>query len=114
MLVGSAIAPGVRTGLETLREKAAQLPSISLTLPENRLLGKNTVDAMASGVLNGAASMVDGMIGRCREQLGDGLTVYLTGTDAPLIAGRMREQVRHMDDMVLYGLYRIWLKNRKK
>ncbi|MGM9629694.1 type III pantothenate kinase [Butyricicoccus sp.] len=114
VLVGSAIAPGVRTGLETLREKAAQLPSISLTLPENRLLGKNTVDAMASGVLNGAASMVDGMIGRCREQLGDGLTVYLTGTDAPLIAGRMREQVRHMDDMVLYGLYRIWLKNRKK
>lgn len=113
VLVGSMIAPGVRTGLEALREKAAQLPSISLTLPEKRLLGKNTVDAMASGVLNGAASMVDGMICRCREQLGEDLTVYLTGTDAPLVAGRMREPVRRADDMVLHGLYRIWLKNRK-
>lgn len=114
VLVGSAIAPGVHIGLEALREKAAQLPSISLTRSETRLLGRNTVDAMASGVLNGAASMIDGMIDRCREQLGEDLTVYLTGMDAPLVMGRMREHVRHIDDMVLYGLHRIWLKNRRK
>ncbi len=113
-LVGSAIAPGVCLGLDALHEHAAQLPSISLTRTETALLGKNTVDAMASGVLNGAASMIDGMIVRCREQLGEELTVYLTGTDAKLIAGRMREQVEHRDNMVLYGLQRIWLKNHRK
>lgn len=114
VLVGSIIAPGVRIGLDALHEKAAQLPLINLNRPNCRLLGKNTVDAMASGVLNGTASMIDGMIIRCREQLGDDLTVYLTGTDATLAAAYLHEQVRRLDDMVLYGLHRIWMKNRRK
>lgn len=114
VLVGSIIAPGMHIGLDALHEKAAQLPSISLNRAQCRLLGKNTVDAMASGVLNGTASMIDGMVARCREQLGGNLTVYLTGTDAALAADYLREQVYRTDDMVLYGLYRIWMKNRKK
>lgn len=113
-LVGSMIAPGIRLGLDALHEKAAQLPSISLTRPHCKLLGKNTVEAMASGVLHGAASMADGMIAKCRQQLGKDLTVYLTGTDAPLAAQYLQEPVHRMDDMVLYGLYRIWIKNHKK
>lgn len=114
VLAGSIIAPGIQIGLDALHERAAQLPSISLNRKEVKLLGKNTVDSMASGVLHGAASMVDGMIEKCREQLGDDLTVYLTGTDAPLAAAYLREQVQQMDDMVLYGLYRIWTKNQGK
>lgn len=114
VLVGSIIAPGVRIGLDALHEKAAQLPSINLNRSNCKLLGKNTVDAMASGVLNGTASMIDGMIVRCREQLGDDLTVYLTGTDASLAAAYLHERVRRLDDMVLYGLHRIWMKNRRK
>ena len=113
VLAGSIIAPGIQIGLDALHEKAAQLPSISLNRKTVRLLGKNTVDAMASGVLHGAASMVDGMIAKCRQQLGDNLTVYLTGTEAPMAAAYMQEKVQRMDDMVLYGLYRIWTKNRK-
>ena len=114
VLVGSIIAPGVYIGLDALHQKAAQLPSINLNRSSCRLLGKNTVDAMASGVLNGAASMIDGMITRCREQLGNDLTVYLTGTDAQLMTDCLREPVRRVDDMVLYGLYRIWTKNHRK
>ena len=114
VLVGSAIAPGVYLGMDALHEKAAQLPSISLTRSEKCVIGKNTVDAMTSGVLNGAASMVDGMISRFREQLGEDLTVYLTGANANLVCGRMKEHVHHVDNMILYGLYRIWTKNRKK
>lgn len=114
VLVGSAIAPGVRIGLDALREKAAQLPSISLSGAEDKLIGKNTVDAMASGVLYGAASMADGMIGKFREELGTSLTVYMTGIDAPLVVGRMKEPVKRMDDMVLYGMHRVWVKNRKR
>ena len=72
------------------------------------------MDAMASGMLNGTASMIDGMIGRCRDQLGDDLTVYLTGTDAELAAPYLTEKVRRVDDMVLYGLHRIWMKNKRR
>lgn len=110
-LVGSAIAPGVRMGLTGLRMEAAQLPGISLSGAHAGLIGKNTVDSMASGVRYGGASMVDGMIARFREQLGALLTVYLTGTDAELIASLLREPVERYPDMVLHGLQRIWERN---
>lgn len=114
VLVGSAIAPGLHTGLDALRDKAAQLPAISLKRKEPKLAAKNTVEAMASGVLYGAASMTDGMIVRFRKQLGENMTVYLTGADAELIAPLMQEQIKCSENMVLYGLHRIWNRNRRK
>lgn len=112
-LIGSAIAPGVRIGLDALHERAAQLPSVSLTGASCKLIGKNTIDAMTAGVLLGAASMVDGMIGKFRAVLGDDLTIYLTGTEAAPVIPYLQQPVQRMDDMVLYGLHRIWAKNRK-
>ncbi len=113
-LVGSIIAPGMRIGLESLHTKAAQLPSIGLARPHTGLLGKNTMDAMASGVLNGTACMIDGMVGRCKQQLGENLTVYLTGTDAELVAPYVTQSVHRADNMVLYGLHRIWMRNKRR
>ncbi len=112
-LIGSAIAPGVRIGLDALHAHAAQLPSVSLTSHPCTLIGKNTIDAMTAGVLLGAASMVDGMIEKFRAALGDDLTVYLTGTDAAPVTPYLQQPVQCIDDMVLYGLHRIWTKNRK-
>ena len=57
-------------GEEALRQQAAQLPSVILDRSV-QLIGKNTMDSISSGVLYGAASMVDGMIQRLREQLGE-------------------------------------------
>ena len=114
VLTGSAITPGIHISLDALRDKAAQLPAISLNREIPKLIGKNTVDAMTSGALYGAASMMDGMTARFREQLGENLTVYLTGADAELIAPLMREQVKCREYMVLYGLQHIWNKNCKK
>lgn len=113
VLVGTAIAPGVRLGLEALREQAAQLPSVTLN-KKVPMMGKNTVDAIRSGVLNGTASMVDGMILRLREQLGEPLTVYLTGTYADEIAPLLREQTEEEEYLALMGLQKIWEKNKKK
>ena len=113
VMVGTAIAPGVRLGLEALREQAAQLPSV--TLDEHvPLIGKNTMDAICSGVLNGAASLTDGMIDRMREQLGQPLTVYLTGQYAGQIAPLMREQVEAEPYLALMGLQKIWERNKKR
>lgn len=112
-LVGTAIAPGVRLGLEALREQAAQLPSVTLDRT-GPVLGKNTMDAMRSGVLCGTASLVDGMIGRIREQLGDGMAVYLTGQYAPLIAPFLRERAGVEPQMALEGLRLIWERNKRK
>ena len=72
------------------------------------------MDSISSGVLYGAASMVDGMIQRLREQLGEDLTVYLTGPDAPYVADLMREKTVQEPYLALMGLRKIWEKNKKK
>lgn len=113
VMVGTAIAPGVHLGLEALRQQAAQLPSVILD-QSVQLIGKNTMDSLSSGVLYGAASMVDGMIQRLREQLGEELTVYLTGPDAPYVADLMKEETVREPHLALMGLRKIWEKNKKK
>ena len=113
VMVGTAIAPGVHLVLEALRQQAAQLPSVILD-QSVQLIGKNTMDSISSGVLYGAASMVDGMIQRLREQLGEEPTVYLTGPDAPYVADLMREKTVREPHLALMGLRKIWEKNKKK
>ncbi|MGN1014906.1 MAG: type III pantothenate kinase [Butyricicoccus sp.] len=113
VMVGTAIAPGVRLSLEALREQAAQLPSVTLDRTPS-LIGKNTQDAIRSGVLCGAASMVDGMVRRMRAQLGDGMTVYLTGQDADAVGELMEETACQEPSFALMGLQKIWERNKKK
>ncbi len=113
IMVGTAIAPGVRLGLEALREHAAQLPSVTLD-QHVPFIGKNTMDALRSGILNGAASMTDGMIGRMRELLGEPMMVYLTGHYAGMIQPLMREKVQSEPHLALMGLQKIWERNKKR
>ncbi len=58
VLIGTAIAAGVRASLDTLKNMAAQLPSIRMEAPSRGVLGRNTVDAMKSGAVYGAAAGV--------------------------------------------------------
>ena len=62
-IIGGAILPGVRTSLNALTAKAAQLQQVSIEAPK-RAIGSNTIDCMKSGVVFGNASMLDGMIER--------------------------------------------------
>ncbi len=76
--VGGIIAPGVEISIEALTSRAAAIPKIDLT-PPRALIGKSTVEAIRSGVIYGFASQVDGMVGRLREELGDGTAAVATG-----------------------------------
>ena len=67
--VGGAIMPGLRLSLEALSSRASLLPHIDLIPPKN-VIGRNTIDAMDSGMIYGTASMLDGMIDRIQEELG--------------------------------------------
>ena len=68
--LGGMILPGVRVSLDALTSRASQLSGISIEEPK-RLIGKNTVDCMKSGILYGNAAAVDGIIDRIEEELGD-------------------------------------------
>ena len=113
-LTGIMICPGVQSGLEALSFAAAALPDISLDQPK-ALLGKNTVDSMTSGVIYGAAAMIDGLVDRLRDEVGTAsLPVIATGGLAGAILPYCRTQCRHEPELVLLGLRHIWEINRMK
>jgi type III pantothenate kinase len=80
--LGGAIAPGVELSLEALSRRGAQLRSVELAKPRG-VVGKNTVEAIQSGVIYGFAGQVDGIVRRLIADLGvdvDDVTVVVTGS----------------------------------
>ena len=109
--LGGAIMPGVYTALNSLSGKAAQLPHISLDKPR-QAIGRNTVDAMRSGILYGTAGSVDAVIRRIRQELGGHCTVVCTGGLSRVIVPLCTEKVILDEDLLLKGLMILYEKNR--
>lgn len=76
--LGGVIAPGLHTGLSALSHRAAQLPNVALDTPDY-VIGRNTEECMLSGAVVGAAAMVDGMVSRIEGELGQPVTLVITG-----------------------------------
>jgi type III pantothenate kinase len=83
--LGGAITVGVSLAAEALFTRAAKLPRIDLQRPPS-VIGRNTVHAMQSGLLFGYVSMVEGMVGRFRSELGSAMKVIATGGLAGIVA----------------------------
>lgn len=83
-ILGVAIAPGLRTALQSLTGKTAQLPEVQLVAPPS-VLGTNTIHAIQSGLVLGYAGLVDSIVSRTEEELGEPLTVIATGGLAPVL-----------------------------
>ena len=109
-MIGGSILTGVNTALNALAQGTAQLPQISLD-GEVEVIGSNTIDSMRSGAVLGNACMIDGMIKRYKEILGEDTTVIATGGLSKLIASHCREQVTIDENLLLDGLYAIYKKN---
>ncbi len=112
-LVGSAITAGVNLSLAALRARAAQLPAVATELGAGGVLARNTSDAMRVGAVYGAAAMVDGMVHRFAEALGQDLHVVITGGDAPLVEPYINVPHEYDENLLLDGLYLIWKRNRR-
>ena len=109
-LLGGAICPGVRTSLNALIEKTAQLPQINLESPR-KVIGTNTVDCIRSGVIFGNACMLDGMIDRIEAQLGQKCFVVATGGLSEEICKQTKHFVEHNPTLLIQGLYILYKKN---
>lgn len=111
-MLGGIIYPGVRTSLDALSNNAAQLPHISIQIPD-KVIGTNTIDSMRSGIVHGTASMLDGMIERMEEELGETATVVVTGGLAESICKKTKHKVIYDATLQLKGLYYIYIMNSK-
>ena len=109
---GGSIMAGVGLSLNALTNGTAQLPAIDLTQPP-KVCGTNTVDCMSSGVIYGAASIVDGMIDRLEEELKEQCTVIATGGIAKLVVPHCKHEITLNDDLLLQGLADLYYRNKK-
>ncbi|URM90269.1 type III pantothenate kinase [Streptomyces sp. MRC013] len=114
--LGGVIAPGIEISVEALGVRGAQLRKIEVTRPRG-VIGKNTVEAMQSGILYGFAGQADGVVERMRRELvgpdGDpaDVTVIATGGLAPMVLSEARAIDEHEPWLTLIGLRLVYERN---
>ncbi|MDF7812418.1 type III pantothenate kinase [Hymenobacter sp. YC55] len=106
---GGSIAPGLQLRFRALHTFTGRLPLVELPADLDApipLTGDTTTAAIQSGVLNGAAAEVNGLIDRYREQFPE-LGVVLAGGDASFFQPRLKGLIFAIPELVLIGLHRI-------
>lgn len=111
--IGGAILPGLRVSLDSMSASTAQLPRISLDTPKH-VIGKNTTDCMRSGAVYGHAAMLDGMITRMEEELGQPATIIATGGLSKVILPLCTHTILYDGTLLLKGLLALYEKNSGK
>jgi type III pantothenate kinase len=101
--VGGALMTGIEISLEALSERGARLPKIELAPPRS-VIGKNTIDAIRSGVVYGYAGAIDAILRRLFDELGGRMPVIATGGLASLVVP-FTEELEEVDHLLtLTGL----------
>ncbi len=109
--LGGAIAPGIVTAAEALFMRAAMLPRVELVHPK-RAIGTNTIAAMQSGIVFGYVGLIEGIVARIQQELGEKAKVVATGGYAELIAKETAVIDIVNPDLTLIGLRLIYLMNK--
>ena len=109
--MGGVIMPGARTSLDALTRSTAQLPAINMDQP-GKIIARNTVDSMRSGIMYGTAAQLDGVLDRMEEELGHPSTIVATGGVAPYIIPLCRHKIALERDLLLPGLTVIYKMNK--
>jgi type III pantothenate kinase len=110
--VGGVICPGVGISADALFQRAARLPRVDVRNP-GRVIGRSTVGSIQAGLYFGYASMVQGIIGRIRAELGEDARVVATGGLAETLAPEIPAIDAVDPALTLTGLRLIWERNRK-
>ncbi|MGN0072102.1 MAG: type III pantothenate kinase [Atopobiaceae bacterium] len=109
---GGIIAPGLALGAKALRESAARLPEIELSVPDHAI-GTTTADAMRAGLVLGELARADGLIDLVFEELGSAAPVAVTGSGAARLAPHLKHEAAADATLTLRGLHEIYLANPK-
>ena len=111
-MIGGCIMPGVKISMDALTDRTALLPGLQLDQPK-KAIGRNTIDCMRSGIMMGAACMIDGMIERMEAELGYETTVIATGGIAKFVIPMCKKKVIYDRDLLVKGLATLYRENKR-
>lgn len=101
--LGGVIAPGVNLSIKALHEETAKLPNIRLKKQDN-VIGKNTKEAMNSGIYFGYISLINGLVIKIKNEYKEDMKVILTGGLSSLFSKELAN-INHIEpDLTIYGI----------
>ena len=110
--IGGPICTGINLTLNALVDKAAKLPRIALARPQ-RVIGKNTIEAMQSGLYWGYVGLCEGLLHRIAAELGQKPQIVATGGLAGFFADSIPNLAAVDRDLTLNGLAKLYRRNSK-
>lgn len=110
--IGGIITAGMKIQAEVLSAKTSKLPKLNIEAPKNAI-GRNTIDAMLSGIVRGHALMVNGLILECEKELGEKAVIVATGGYSSVISNYMNRKFDYINpDLTLIGLNILYKLNK--
>ena len=108
--LGGSIAPGIKISLEALTTKTSSLKSVEILSPKS-VIGKNTYEAIQSGLILGHASMIDSMLEKIILETGTNPRIVITGGLGEVIQPLLNVETEYSKDLTLNGLEEIYFLN---
>ncbi|MDB4232636.1 type III pantothenate kinase [Candidatus Pelagibacter sp.] len=102
---GGVIAPGVKLSLDTLSDKATQIPKISLK-KTNKVVGLNTISAVRAGFFWGYEGLIDNIINLIKKETKMSFKIIITGGFSNLFKNSIKTKVKLNKDITINGLIR--------
>ena len=108
--IGGIIAPGMKIQAQSLSKSTSKLPLLDIE-PITSVIGKNTQEAILSGIVRGHACMISGLLKECEKELNQKPVVIATGGYAQLVSNYINPPFDYIDeDLTLKGLNIIYRK----
>ncbi len=111
--IGGIIAPGLKIQAKALSQFTSKLPKLKIEAPKNSI-GKNTINAMLSGIVLGHRCMIEGMVKKCEKELGQKATIVATGGYSKVLFENLDDVLNYIDkDLTLFGLKELYYLNKE-
>jgi len=102
---GGVIAPGVKLSLDTLTDKASQIPRINLK-KTNKVIGLNTISAVRAGFFWGYKGLIDNIVNLIKKETKMSFKIIITGGFSNLFKNSIKTKVTLNKDITINGLIR--------